>query len=141
MITLDGEEHIVSKIERQFFYERILVYIDNTDNFYLVDSIDWERICVNSAAQYFTRVADYFICTVKSDETNKYKWALEDAYNKITNAIQAVDKTIYSHLDSNNENITVEFLRTLYAKAKGLREAQGIITEKLQELNKENNNA
>lgn len=138
VVTLDGEEHLVSKIEYPIDATYSLIYVDNGDTSYCVERTTLDRYDVDSISHYFTRVDDYFIC---SPETNKYKWALIDVSNKIANTTQAVDNTIYSHLDSDNKNITVEFLRMLYAEAKGLREAQRIVTDKLNELRKGDTNA
>lgn len=139
--TIDGKSHIITRIENPIDTTCSLIYLDgrhDRKDAYCVERIGLDRYDVDSVAKYFLRVENCFICTTKID---KYKWGLIDARNKIGNAIQAVDNTIYSHLDSDNENITVEFLRTLYARAKGLREAEGIITKMLDGLSEEDNSA
>lgn len=40
-----------------------------------------------------------------------------------------------------NNSVDISFLRKLYAEAKGLREADKIVYDKLKELAKEDNNA
>lgn len=137
LVTLDGEEHIVSNIELDSFRDRVLLYIDDTDGFYLVDSVDWKKILVDSAAQYFSRVGNYFIYSSESRDCSR---TLHDIQSALTEKIQAIDNTIYNYLNSDNKCVTVEFLRMLYAEAKGLREAQEIILRKVDGLSKEDSN-
>lgn len=137
LVTLDGEEHIVSNIELDAFHDHVLLYVDDRDGFYLVDSVDWKEILVGSAAQYFSRIGNYFIYSSKSRDCSR---TLYDIQSALTKKIQAIDNTIYSHLDNDNKCVTVEFLRMLYAEAKGLREADQIICDKLNKLIKEDDN-
>ena len=62
--------------------------------------------------------------------------ALEEIHNKLSQRIEGIYATIDCHLDDNDINVDISFLRKLYAEAKGLREAQEIIVNKLKELNK-----
>ena len=62
--------------------------------------------------------------------------ALEEIRAKLSQKIEGIYATIDCHLDDNDINVDISFLRKLYAEAKGLREAQEIIVNKLKELNK-----
>ena len=62
--------------------------------------------------------------------------ALEEIHNELSQRIEGIHATIDCHLDDNDINVDISFLRKLYAEAKGLREAQEIIVNKLKELNK-----
>ena len=62
--------------------------------------------------------------------------ALEEIRTKLSQKIGEIYTTIDCHLDNNDINVDISFLRKLYAEAKGLREAQEIIVNKLKELNK-----
>ena len=66
---------------------------------------------------------------------------LEEIHNKLSQRIEGIYATIDCHLDDNDINVDISFLRKLYAEAKGLREAQEIVVNKLKELAKEDNNA
>lgn len=67
--------------------------------------------------------------------------ALEEIHNKLSQRIEGIYATIDCHLDDNDINVDISFLRKLYAEARGLREAQEIVVNKLKELTKEDNNA
>ena len=92
---------------------------------------------VDSVAKYFWRVGNYFICTAR---TRNYDRTFHDVQSALRKKIQAIDATIQSYLESENTNGTLEFLKCLYAEAKGLREADKIVYDKLKELAKEGNN-
>ena len=66
--------------------------------------------------------------------------ALEEIRTKISQKIEGIYTTIGCHLDDNDTNTDISFLRKLYAEAKGLREADKIVYDKLKELTKEDNN-
>lgn len=66
---------------------------------------------------------------------------LEEIHNKLSQRIEGIYATIDCHLDDNDINVDISFLRKLYAEARGLREAQEIVVNKLKELTKEDNNA
>ena len=66
---------------------------------------------------------------------------LEEIHNKLSQRIEGIYATIDCHLDDNDINVDISFLRKLYAEAKGLREAQEIVVNKLKELAKEDSNA
>ena len=51
VVTHDGEEHTISKIEFATFYNRALIYLDNTENFYLVDVSIGTKLSIDSAAR------------------------------------------------------------------------------------------
>lgn len=65
---------------------------------------------------------------------------LEEIHNKLSQRIEGIHATIDCHLDDNDINVDISFLRKLYAEARGLREAQEIVVNKLKELTKEDNN-
>lgn len=67
--------------------------------------------------------------------------ALEEIHNKLSQRIEGIYATIDCHLDDNDINVDISFLRKLYAEARGLREAQEIVVNKLKELTKEDDNA
>lgn len=67
--------------------------------------------------------------------------ALEEIHNKLSQRIEGIYATIDCHLDDNDINVDISFLRKLYAEARGLREAQEIVVNKLKELTKEDNDA
>ena len=66
--------------------------------------------------------------------------ALEEIHNKLSQRIEGIYATIDCRLDDNDINVDISFLRKLYAEARGLREAQEIVVNKLKELTKEDNN-
>ena len=66
--------------------------------------------------------------------------ALEEIRTKISQRIGGIYTTIGCHLDDNDTNTDISFLKKLYAEAKGLREADKIVYDKLKELAKEDNN-
>lgn len=66
--------------------------------------------------------------------------ALEEIRAKLSQKIEGIYTTIDCHLDDNDINVDISFLRKLYAEAKGLREADKIVYDKLKELAKEDNN-
>lgn len=66
--------------------------------------------------------------------------ALEGIHNKLSQRIEGIHATIVCHLDDSDINVDISFLRKLYAEAKGLREADKIVVNKLKELTKEDNN-
>ena len=65
---------------------------------------------------------------------------LEEIHNKLSQRIEGIHATIDCHLDDNDTNTDISFLRQLYAEAKGLREADKIVYDKLKELAKEEEN-
>ena len=67
--------------------------------------------------------------------------ALKEIRAKLSQKIEGIYTTIDCHLDDNDINVDISFLRRLYAEAKGLREADKIVYDKLKELTKEDNNA
>lgn len=72
---------------------------------------------------------------------DKNTQALEEIHNKLSQRIEGIYATIDCHLDDNDINVDISFLRKLYAEARGLREAQEIVVNKLKELTKEEDNA
>ena len=66
--------------------------------------------------------------------------ALEEIHNKLSQRIEGIYATIDCHLDDNDINVDISFLRKLYAEAKGLHEADKIVYDKLKELAKEDDN-
>lgn len=66
--------------------------------------------------------------------------ALEEIHNKLSQRIEGIYATIDCHLDDNDINVDISFLRKLYAEVKGLREADKIVCDKLKELVKEDDN-
>ena len=66
--------------------------------------------------------------------------ALEEIRAKLSQKIEGIYTTIDCHLDDNDINVDISFLRKLYAEAKGLREADKIVYDKLKELAKEEDN-
>ena len=66
--------------------------------------------------------------------------ALEEIHNKLSQKIEGIYATIDCHLDDNNINVDISFLRKLYAEARGLLEADTIVVNKLKELTKEEDN-
>ena len=66
--------------------------------------------------------------------------ALEEIRTKLSQRIGGIYTTIGCHLDDNDTNTDISFLRQLYAEAKGLREADKIVYDKLKELAKEDDN-
>lgn len=71
---------------------------------------------------------------------NKDTQVLEEIHNKLSQRIEEIHATIDCHLDDNDINVDISFLRKLYAEAKGLREANKIVYDKLKELAKEDDN-
>ena len=67
--------------------------------------------------------------------------ALEEIRTKLSQRIGEIYTTIGYHLDNNDTNTDMSFLRKLYAEAKGLHEADKIVYDKLKELAKEDDNA
>ena len=67
--------------------------------------------------------------------------ALEEIRAKLSQRIGEIYTTIGCHLDDNDTNTDISFLRKLYAEAKGLHEADKIVYDKLKELAKEDDNA
>ena len=66
--------------------------------------------------------------------------ALEEIRTKLSQSIGGIYTTIGCHLDDNDTNSDISFLRKLYAEAKGLLEADKIVVNKLKELTKEGSN-
>ena len=66
--------------------------------------------------------------------------ALEEIRTKLSQRIGGIYTTIGCHLDDNDTNTNISFLRKLYAEAKGLHEADKIVYDKLKELAKEEEN-
>lgn len=71
---------------------------------------------------------------------NEEVCALEEIRTKLSQRIGGIYTTIGCHLDDNDTNTDISFLRKLYAEAKGLREADKIVYDKLKELAKEDDN-
>lgn len=71
---------------------------------------------------------------------NKEVQVLEEIHNKLSQRIGGIYATIDCHLDDNDINTDISFLKKLYAEAKGLCEADKIIANKLKELTKEDDN-
>ena len=67
--------------------------------------------------------------------------ALEEIRTELSQRIGGIYTTIGCHLDDNDTNTDISFLRKLYAEAKGLHEADKIVYDKLKELAKEDDNA
>ena len=65
---------------------------------------------------------------------------LEEIHNKLSQRIEGIHATIDCYLDDSDTNTDISFLRTLYAKIKGLREADKIVYDKLKESTKEDSN-
>ena len=65
---------------------------------------------------------------------------LEEIHNKLSQMTKEICVTIDSHLDDDDTNVDITFLKQLYAEAKGLLEADKIVVNKLKELTKEDNN-
>ena len=61
---------------------------------------------------------------------------LEEIRTKLSQKIGEIYTTIDCHLDDHDINVDISFPRKLYAEAKGLREADKIVYDKLKELNK-----
>lgn len=139
-ITFDGKQHTITKIENPVDATYSLIYLDekcDRENAYCIERMFLDHYSVDSVAKYFWCVGNYFICTA---ETRDYDRTLHGVQSTLRKRIQAIESTIQSYLESENTNGTLEFLRCLYAEAKGLREAQEIVTDKLKELTKEDNN-
>ena len=68
-------------------------------------------------------------------------YALEEIRTELSQRIGGIYTTIGCHLDDNDTNTDISFLRKLYAEAKGLHEADKIVYDKLKELAKEDDNA
>ena len=136
VVTHDGEEHTISKIEFAIFYNRALIYLDNTENFYLVDVSTGTKLSIDSAARCVSMIGNDSSCDKKGSAQD----SLEAGGDKIGVMIQGISSTIQSHLDSDSKDVTIEFLRNLSAEAKGLCEAQEIVVNKLKELTKEDDN-
>ena len=66
--------------------------------------------------------------------------ALEEIRTKLSQRIGGIYTTIGCHLDDNDTNTDISFLKKLYAEAKGLLEADKIVYDKLKELAKEDDN-
>ena len=66
--------------------------------------------------------------------------ALEEIRTKLSQRIGGIYTTIGCHLDDNDTNTDISFLKKLYAEAKGLCEADKIVYDKLKELTKEDDN-
>lgn len=138
--TLDGKTHKIAGIEYPINETYAIMYLDEVgkeEDGYRIERLFLDHYAVDSVAQYFTRVGNYFICTAKAQDCSR---TLHDIQSAFTKKIQAISSTIQSHLDSDSKDITIEFLRSLSAEAKGLCEAQEIVTDKLNELIKGDNN-
>lgn len=138
--TLDGKTHKIARIEYPMDETYAIIYLDGVGkekDGYRIERLFLDHYAVDSVAQYFTRVGNYFICTAESQDCSQ---VLHDIRSALTKKIQAISSTIQSHLDSDSKDITIEFLRNLSAEAKGLCEAQEIVVDKLRELAKEDNN-
>ena len=66
--------------------------------------------------------------------------ALKEIRTKLSQRIGEIYTTIGCHLDDNDTNTDISFLKKLYAEAKGLHEADKIVYDKLKELAKEDDN-
>ena len=67
---------------------------------------------------------------------DKETQVLEEIHDKLSQRIEGIHATIDCHLDDNDINVDISFLRKLYAEVRGLREADEIVVNKLKELNK-----
>ena len=67
-------------------------------------------------------------------------YALEEIRTKLSQKIGEIYTTIDCHLDDHDINVDISFPRKLYAEAKGLREADKIVYDKLKESTKEDSN-
>ena len=65
---------------------------------------------------------------------------LEEIRTKLSQKIGEIYTTIDCHLDDHDINVDISFPKKLYAEAKGLREADKIVYDKLKELAKEDDN-
>lgn len=132
--TLDGKTHKIARIEYPINETYAIMYLDEVgkeEDGYRIERLFLDHYAVDSVAQYFTRVGNYFICTAKSQDCSR---TLHDIQSALTKKIQAISSTIQSHLDSDSKDITIEFLRSLSAEAKGLCEAQEIVTKEIDRL-------
>ena len=71
---------------------------------------------------------------------NEEVCTLKEIRTKLSQRIGEIYTTIGCHLDDNDTNTDISFLRKLYAEAKGLLEADKIVYDKLKELTKEDDN-
>ena len=139
-ITFDGKQHTITKIDNPVDVTYSLIYLDekyDREDAYCIERMFLDRYDVDSVAKYFWRVGNYFICTAETRDCGRMLYSIQSALRK---KIQAIDATIQSYLESESANGTLEFLKCLYAEAKGLREADKIVVDKLKELTKEDNN-
>lgn len=138
--TLDGKTHKIARIEYPINETYAIIYLDGVgkeEDAYRIERLFSDQYAVDSVAQYFARVGNYFICTVESQECNR---VLHDIQSALTKKIKGIDATISAHLGSDDMNIDIIFLKKLYAEAKGLREAEKVVVDKLNELIKGDNN-
>lgn len=138
--TLDGKTHKIAGIEYPINETYAIIHLDEVgkeEDAYRIERLFLDQYAVDAVAQYFTRVGNYFICTVESQDCTQ---VLHDIQSALTKKIKGIDITISAHLGSDDMNIDIIFLKKLYAEAKGLREAEKVVTDKLNELNKEDDN-
>lgn len=138
--TLDGKTHKIAGIEYPINETYAIIHLDEVgkeEDAYRIERLFLDQYAVDAVAQYFTRVGNYFICTVESQDCTQ---VLHDIQSALTKKIKGIDTTISAHLGSDDMNIDIIFLKKLYAEAKGLREAEKVVTDKLNELIKENGN-
>lgn len=138
--TLDGKTHKIARMEYPINETYAIMYLDEVgkeEDGYRIERLFLDHYAVDSVAQYFTRVGNYFICTAKSQDCSQ---VLHDIQSALTKKIKGIDTTISAHLGSDDMNIDIIFLKKLYAEAKGLREAEKVVTDKLNELIKGDNN-
>lgn len=127
--TTDGKNHVIFNMVQDEY--RIFIHLENGEIFEARSSV-WHEIFVDDAAQYFLRIGNYFF----PQRTNSSICCLEEVCNRLSDRIQEIESTINSHLDSDNDSITMEFLRGLYARLKGIREAKEVVESKIEELRK-----
>lgn len=138
--TLDGKTHKIAGIEYPINETYAIIHLDEVgkeEDAYRIERLFLDQYAVDAVAQYFTRVGNYFICTVESQDCTQ---VLHDIQSALTKKIKGIDTTISAHLGSDDMNIDIIFLKKLYAEAKGLREAEKVVTDKLNELIKGDNN-
>lgn len=132
--TLDGKTHKIARIEYPMDETYAIIHLDEVgkkEDAYRIERLFSDHYAVDAVAQYFTRVGNYFIYT---RETQDCSQVLQDIQSALTKKIQGISSTIQSHLDSDSKDVTIEFLRNLSAEAKGLCEAQEIVTKEIDRL-------
>lgn len=132
--TLDGKTHKIARMEYPINETYTIMYLDEVgkeEDGYRIERLSLDHYAVDSVAQYFTRVGNYFICTAESQDCSQ---VLHDIQSALRKKIKGIDTTISAHLDSDDMNIDIIFLKKLYAEAKGLREAREIVEKEIDKL-------